>query len=94
VKTKLSIVLLGLLVSGCASTPQFITKEKLTVLEPDRSLYNCPNVSKYPNSDTLTDVQVARLLLSYERSNAECRRNMKAIQSFIDSAKARAEQSN
>lgn len=93
-KKVLSAALLGLMVSGCASVPQLITKEKLTVVEPDHSLYNCPNVSKYPNADTLTDVQVARLLLSYERSNAECRRNMKAIQSFIESAKARANQTN
>lgn len=85
-------ILLASLLAGCSSIPQIITKEKLTVIEPDRSFYSCPNVAKYPNADTLTDVQVAKLLLSYERSNAECRRNMKAIQTFIEQAKARAEE--
>ena len=87
-----SIAILGLLVSGCATTPQFISKERLTVIEPDKSLYNCPNVAKYPNADTLTDVQVARLLLGYERANSECRRNMNAIKTFIENAKQRANQ--
>ena len=85
-----SIVALSL--AGCVSAPQFITKEKLTVIEPDHSLYSCPSAGKFPNPDTLTDVQVAKLLSAYERSNAECRRNMNAIKAFIENAKARAEE--
>ena len=54
-----SIVALSL--AGCVSAPQFITKEKLTVIEPDHSLYSCPSAGKFPNPDTLTDVQVAKL---------------------------------
>lgn len=80
---------LGLSLSACSSIPQMITKEKLTVVEPDRSLYSCPSVSRYPNPDTLTDAEVGRLLLSMERINSECRRNMKAIQTFIEQAKQR-----
>lgn len=80
---------LGLSLSACSSIPQMVTKEKLTVVEPDRSLYNCPSISRYPNPDTLTDAEVGRLLLSMERTNSECRRNMKAIQTFIEQAKQR-----
>ena len=80
---------LGLSLSACGSVSQVITTEKLTVVEPDRSLYNCPNISRYPKPETLTDAEVARLLLSMERSNSECRRTMKAIQTFIEQAKQR-----
>jgi hypothetical protein len=75
---------------GCASTPQVLTKEKLVVVEPDRSMYNCPAITRYPNPDTLTDVEVAKLLVAMERTNSECKRNMKAIQNFIEQAKARS----
>lgn len=87
---KVLVTVAALLLSGCVSTPQFITKEKLTVVEPDSSFYNCPGVGKYPNPDTLTDVQVGRLLLNYEKANGECRRNMNAIKTFIQNAKARS----
>lgn len=86
---KLLAALMAVTLGGCATTPQFITKEKLMVVEPDHSLYNCPAVSRYPNPETLTDVEVAKLMVSMERNNSECRRNMKAIQTYIESAKAR-----
>jgi len=82
-------VLIAASLGGCASVPQFITKEKLTVVEPDKSLYNCPTIARYPNPETLTDIEVAKLLLSMERTNSECRRNIKAIQTFIEQAKQR-----
>jgi len=78
---------LAILVSGCASTEQVITREKLTVVAPDRSMYNCPSIESYPNPETLTDSDVAKLLVQAEKNNAECRRNMKAIKNFIDQAK-------
>ena len=86
------VALVAATLSGCASVPQVLTKEKLVVIEPDRSMYNCPAITRYPNPDTLTDVEVAKLLVMMERSNSECKRNMKAIQIFIEQAKARSSQ--
>ena len=91
---KLLAILLAASLAGCVSAPQFITKEKLTVVEPNSSLYNCPVVPRYPNPETLTDVEVAKLLVLMERNNSECRRNLKAIQTFIEAAKARIAASN
>ena len=89
---KLTAVALTLILAGCATSPQYITKEKLTVVEPDKNLYICSLIAKYPNPETLTDVEVAKLLLNYETTNSECRRNMKAIQSFINQAKKKTEE--
>ena len=78
---------LAILVSGCATTEQVITREKLTVVAPDRSMYHCPSIESYPNPETLTDTDVAKLLVQAEKNNSECRRNMKSIQNFIEQAK-------
>lgn len=89
---KFIAIALAVVVSGCSSTSQLITKEKLMVVEPDRSLYNCPTIARYPNPETLTDVEVAKLMVSMERNNSECRRNMKAIQNYLEQAKAKVAQ--
>lgn len=86
---KFIAISLAALLSGCASVPQVITKEKLTIVTPDRSMYACPTVQNYPNPDTLTDIEVAKLLVELEKNNTECRRSIKAIQNFIDQAKTR-----
>lgn len=83
------ILVVALALTGC-QTEQVITKTELRVVQPDRSLYTCPSVV-YPKSDTLTDVEVAKLLVNFQRSNAECKRNMNAIRTFLEEAKAQAE---
>ena len=90
---KVVAIVLAAGLAGCSSASQLITKDKLIVIEPDKSLYNCPVVPKYPNPDTLTDIEVAKLLVLMERNNSDCRRNMKAIQTFIEQAKVRLNQS-
>ena len=79
----------ALALTGC-QTEQVITKTNIQVVIPDRSLFVCPSVV-YPKSDTLTDVEVAKLLVGFQRSNAECKRNMNAIRTFLEEAKAQAE---
>lgn len=83
------ILVAALALTGC-QTEQLVTKTELRVVLPDRSLFVCPSVV-YPKSDTLTDVEVAKLLVGFQRSNAECKRNMNAIRTFLEQAKAQAE---
>ena len=89
---KILAIVFAATLAGCSSTSQIITKEKMMVIEPSKSLYNCPTEPRFPNPDTLTDVEVAKLLVLMERNNSECRRNMKAIQTFNDQAKAKLNQ--
>lgn len=86
---KLLIVTAALMLAGC-QTEQAITKTQLQVVIPDRSLFACPT-TKYPNPDTLTDVEVAKLLVTLQRNNADCKRNMNAIRTYLEDAKAQTE---
>jgi starvation-inducible outer membrane lipoprotein len=84
----------ALFLSGCAKAPppQFITKTELQVVIPERTMFYCQNVRRWPNPDTLTDVQVAKLLVELHSKNTECQKNMNAVYKFLDEAKKKAEQ--
>ena len=80
-----------LLLSGCASKPpQVITNTELQVYVPDRSMFYCQNVRRFPNPDTLTDAQVAKLLVELHSKNTECQKNINAIYKTLDEAKKKA----
>jgi hypothetical protein len=82
-----------LLLAACATSKNdsLITTDKLSVVSPPESMYNCPSGAFYPNPDTLTDVQVAKLLVQLQRSNKTCRNSMEAIRKYLESAKATVE---
>jgi len=85
-----ALVTLGL--AGCASKPPVVlTKTELQVYVPDRSLFYCQNVRRFPNPDTLTDAQVAKLLVELHSKNTECQKNMNALYKTLDEAKNKAE---
>ena len=87
-----SIIVLSL--AGCASAPppQIITKTELKVYMPDRSLFYCQNVRRFPNSDTLTDTQVSKLLVELHTKNTECQKNMNSLYKTLDEASKKAEE--
>jgi len=89
-----SIAVIGL--SGCAKPlpPQVLTKTELQVFVPDKSMFYCQNVRRFPNSETLTDVQVAKLLVELHSKNTECQKNMNALYKTLDEAKKRTEKKN
>jgi len=85
-----SIVALSLL--GCAKAPtQIITKTELQVYVPDKSLFYCQNVRNFPNAVTLTDVQVAKLIVELHSKNTECQKNMNSVYKILDEAKKKTE---
>jgi len=78
--------------AGCASLappPQVITKTELQVVMPDRKMFYCQNVRHFPNPDTLTDVQVAKLIVELHSKNTECQKNMNSVYEFLDDAKSK-----
>ena len=89
----LLIAIAALSLGGCATAPppQFITKTELQVVMPERTMFYCQNVRKFPNPETLTDVQVAKLLVELHSKNTECQKNMNAVYKFLDEAKAKTE---
>ena len=84
------VAMLGL--TACASKPrQVITKTEIQVYVPDRSMFYCQNVRRFPNPDTLTDAQVAKLLVELHSKNTECQKNMNALYKSLDQAKKETE---
>ena len=86
-----AVAMLGL--TACASKPpQVLTKTEIQVYVPDRSLFYCQNVRRFPNPDTLTDAQVAKLLVELHSKNTECQKNMNSIYKTLDEAKKKADE--
>jgi hypothetical protein len=85
------VAMLGL--TACASKPrQVITKTEIQVYVPDRSMFYCQNVRRFPNPDTLTDAQVAKLLVELHSKNTECQKNVNSLYKTLDEAKKKADE--
>jgi hypothetical protein len=86
-----SIIALSL--AGCAKAPppQIITKTELQVYVPDRTMFYCQNVRHFPNPETLTDIEVAKLLIELHAKNTTCQKNMNAVYKVLDEAKKKTE---
>ena len=89
-------VIASLTLAGCAKDlpPQIITRTEMQVVVPDRTMFYCKNVRKFPNPDTLTDVEVAKLLVELHSKNTECQKNMNAVYKFLDEAKKKTDKKN
>lgn len=91
---KLLAIIPALMLAGCATTSPTLIRTEQIVVMPDSSLFNCPNVRKFPNPETLTDSQVAELLVTLHRNNTNCQRNINAIKMALEEAKKTTEQNN
>ena len=85
--------IIALTVAGCNKTlpPQVVTKTELQVIVPERNMFYCQNVRRFPNPETLTDVEVAKLLVELHFKNTECQKNINAIYKFLSEAKKQTE---
>ena len=92
---KFLLIVPALFLAGCATTSQpTLVRTEQVVIIPDNSLFNCPNVRRFPNPENLTDAQVAELLVTLHRNNTNCQRNINAIKQALEEAKKTAEQNN
>lgn len=78
------ISILGLLVTGCQTTD--IIDKKNVVVMPSNALYNCPALTYYPKSETLTDIEVAKVIRNLYANNVQCRNSLNAIRKFLNNA--------
>jgi uncharacterized protein YcfL len=81
------ILLLSLALAGCQTTQPTILVNKNVVVLPDEALYNCPLIKNFPDPDKLTDKQVAKLLITSYKNNAECKRSIDGIKKFLEDSK-------
>ena len=77
---------------GCDENIQPTLDKYHVVLAPE-SLYNCPVIKTWPKVETLSDLQVARMLVQLAKNNNICKASMDQIHKFYNDAAARFEQS-
>jgi len=86
---KYLLLLTMLALAACSSdpTPEIITSTKQVVVMPDPSMFECSLVSVFPNTKTLTDIQVASLIKELYKNNKQCYTNINAVKDFLENAK-------
>jgi uncharacterized protein YcfL len=94
-KTILASILgTSLLLAGCNENDMVQLQTQYKVVIAPNSLYNCPQVTKWPKVKTLTDLQVARVMVQLAESNKICAASLNAVKQFYADAKVRIEGSN
>jgi hypothetical protein len=86
----IATLLLCVTLAGCATTgaDTLITQDVPMVVSPPDTLFSCPQLSQYPNPETLTNDQLATIITTLVKYNKVCGANMYEIQTYIDNAKA------
>jgi uncharacterized protein YcfL len=85
---KLSLITLSsLLLMGCQNAATILTSNRNMVVMPPTELFVCPTISEYPNQASMTDLDVARLIVQLHDNNERCRINIEAIKQFLEAAR-------
>jgi uncharacterized protein YcfL len=79
-----------LFLAGCSDDITLVVTRQ-TVVMPSDNMFECPSVTNFPESSTLTDLQVARLLVQLHQNNLQCKASIDAIQEFLTAARTRLE---
>lgn len=80
---KVSIVAFFIILLSACSTQKVITRTEYVAPTVNYSLYQCPVVKKFPNYNTLTDGQVAELLVKLQTNNVNCADALEALKKHI-----------
>lgn len=78
--------LLGCLLLGACASTDLITQQHI-VVKPSAAMYKC-DTADLPNPDTLTDIQVARLIETLYANNVQCKASLDSIRKFLNVADA------
>ena len=94
-KLMLAGALLGAVaLAGCDEQQVQLYRTQLQVVIPPEQLYQCPVLRNLPAYKTLTDLQVARVLVELHRNNLTCRASLDAIRAFLANAQITAQAGN
>lgn len=85
-----AVVLMGMGLAGCSEQEvQYLTK--YVVVEPPGSLYQCPQIKKWPNIKTMRELEIAQTIVTLAENNRICAASLNAIKSYVANAKRRIE---
>lgn len=87
-KSVIVAMILSLLVAACSNTrlTQTLDQTTVTVVNPPKSLYNCPQVGKIPDPETLTNQEVADFIEKLYRYQKICKINIEKIRQYVERA--------
>ena len=80
------LILFVMLLAGCNEQTQVVTTYKYMVVHPAEAMYYCPVLKEFPNWKTLTDSQVAKLIVQLQRNNLTCKSSIESIKTFLKDA--------
>lgn len=83
---KIILLLAVVLLASCNDQTQVITSYRHMVVHPDEAMYYCPVVKEFPNWKTLTDSQVAKLVVQLHKNNLTCKSSIESIRKFLNEA--------
>lgn len=82
--TIVGLILFSLV--GCAGDPVVVRSTQSLVVMPEEVMFNCPTVSNFPETNNLTDIQVARLIVQLYQNNVLCKNSMTTLRQFLENA--------
>jgi hypothetical protein len=84
---KKMILAAPLFLMACGTDSVVVRSTQHQIVMPEESMFNCPTVDQLPATRTLTDVQVARLIVQLYQNNTTCRNSMTTLRKFLEDAK-------
>jgi hypothetical protein len=84
---SIAVLIGALALAGCNEETAQLIRNKYNVPQVPEQLYNCPIIQKYPAVATLTDSQVAKLLIQLRTNNLTCKASLEGVRKFLDNAR-------
>ena len=82
------VIISSMMLAGCNDNVQLIRSNVKVVEIPTRFKNMCPAIRTLPNTSTLTDKQVADLIVKLWQSNQNCRTAILGIYEYVRVAKS------
>lgn len=92
-KTIIGVISMAIVLTACSEQQRqpVLTAPDPVVFVPDDRFFNCPTIRNFPDPTTLTDGQIADLLIRLDTNNRTCKRSLEAIRTQLLEARARLE---
>lgn len=85
-----AIALMGMGLAGCSEQEvQYLNK--YVVVSPPGSLYNCPQIKRWPDIKNMRELEIANTIIQLAQNNRICASSLNAIKSYVASAQRRIE---
>ena len=88
----LLIITCAMMLAACDKPQPILTKPEAKVFVPDDQYFVCPTIDQFPDPATLTDGQVAALLVQLDTNNRTCKTSIQEIRRQLLAAKKNLEE--